>query len=266
MATPQQSNMTFFEHLEEMRGHLFRSAIVVLVVSVVLIFFKEFIFDTLLFGPLNTNFISYQLLCMLAPEFCIKEIPFELMNTELAGQFFIHLKAAFILGFIFSVPYIFWEIWKFISPALLPSEMSYARKLLGAGSILFFIGVIFAYYMVIPLSILFFSTYTISDRIVNRFSIDNYFSFLSDTILWSGLSFELPIIVYFLAKLDILTVSFLQNYRRHLYVFIFVLAAAITPSPDILSQVMVAIPLLLLFEVSIVVAQRVQKGKELNND
>ncbi|MBK7957096.1 MAG: twin-arginine translocase subunit TatC [Bacteroidetes bacterium] len=128
MATPQQSNMTFFEHLEEMRGHLFRSAIVVLVVSVVLIFFKEFIFDTLLFGPLNTNFISYQLLCMLAPEFCIKEIPFELMNTELAGQFFIHLKAAFILGFIFSVPYIFWEIWKFISPALLPRAKCLMRE------------------------------------------------------------------------------------------------------------------------------------------
>jgi sec-independent protein translocase protein TatC len=262
MSKKSAMNMTFFEHIEELRWHVFRSAVLILVLSVVLLFLKDFIFETLIFGPLNTDFFTYTLLCKIAPEFCVKEIPFELMNTELAGQFLIHLKTSFLLGFIFSIPYIFWELWKFVSPALYQSESAYAKKILGAGAVLFFIGVLFGYFLVTPLSILFFSTYSVSAKIVNRFSIDNYFSFLSSTVIWCGLTFEMPILVYFLSKIGLITPAFLVEYRKHLYIAILLIAAAITPSPDVLSQVMVAIPLFLLYEISIVVAQRVKSNLE----
>jgi sec-independent protein translocase protein TatC len=261
MSEESSSNMSFFDHLEELRGHLFRSSVVILGISIILIFFPNFMFEHLLFGPLNTTFPTYKLLCRLSPDFCISSIPFHMMNTELAGQFTMHIKTAFVLGIIFSIPYIFWEVWKFIKPALTSRETNYAQRLLGSGAFLFFTGVSFAYFLVVPLAIVFFSTYSISSRIENKFAIDNYFSFLSNTIMWCGVSFELPILIYFLTRVGIVNAAFLQNYRRHLYVVIFVLAAIITPSPDVLSQVLVAIPLMVLYEASILVAMKVEKGK-----
>lgn len=269
MANDVTKNMTFFEHIEELRWHIFRSIVLIVIISIILLFFKDFIFEELIFGPLNKDFYTYKILCSIAPDFCVKEIPFELMNTELAGQFLIHLQTTFLLGFIISIPYIFWEVWKFISPALYKSESAYAKKILGAGAFLFFIGVLFAYYLVTPLSILFFSTYSVSTKIINRFSIDNYFSFLSSTIIWCGLTFELPIFIYFLSKMGLITPKFLIDYRKHLYIAILLIAAAITPSPDVLSQIMVAIPLFILYEASIIVSQRVksnQEAEELKND
>lgn len=255
--------MNFFDHVEELRWHVVRSAVFTLVATILIFFFSSFIFNDIIFGPLNTNFWSYKFFCRIAQDFCVEKIPITLINTELAGQFYIHLKTAFTLGILVSIPYFLWEIWRFIKPALHQQEKTYAQVILGFGFILFIIGALFGYFIIFPITLLFLSTYTISDTISNMPNISNYFENLSDTVLWTGVIFELPVLAYFLAKVGILTVDFLNTYRKHLYIIILFVAAAITPSPDVISQMMVAIPLFLLFEVSVMVVARVEKFKKI---
>lgn len=255
--------MNFFEHIEELRWHLFRSVIFLLLITILIFIFSKFVFEDIIFGPLNKEFWSYRVLCQIANDFCVKEIPVKLINTELAGQFFLHIKTAFMLGIMASVPYFLWEIWRFILPALHSDEKNYARVLLGIGFFLFLTGAAFGYFIIFPITLLFLTGYTVSQDIVNMPNVSNYFENLSDTVLWTGIMFELPVIAYFLSKVGILTTDFMHTYRKHLYIVILILAAAITPSPDIFSQIMVAIPLFILFEISVMVVARVEK---FNND
>jgi len=250
--------MTSFDHIEELRWHIIRSFVVCVVLTIAIFCTSDIVFNKVLFGPLHTDFWSYRLLCSYLEDFCVKEIPVKLINTELGGQFILHLETSFTLGLMGTVPYFLWEMWRFISPALYHKERSYAQMLLVIGFFLFIVGVLFGYFIVFPLSVLFLTQYEISSTITNMPNISNYFENLSSTVLWSGLIFELPVICYFLAKMGVLTATFMRNYRKHLYVAILILAGAITPSPDIWSQIMVTIPLILLYEVSILVVMRVE--------
>ena len=236
-----------------------------MLITILIFVFSSFVFEDIIFGPLSTDFWSYNVLCKIMDDFCVEEIPVKLINTEVAGQFFLHIKTAFMLGIMASVPYFLWEIWRFILPALHKSEKNYARTLLGFGFILFLIGSAFGYFIIFPITLLFLTGYSVSSEIVNMPNISNYFAYLSDTVLWTGLMFELPILAYFLSKMGILSTEFMHTYRKHLYVAILVVAAAITPSPDIFSQIMVAIPLFILYEVSVLIVARVQKHNEIND-
>lgn len=251
--------MNFFDHIEELRGHIFRSAIFLVIVTIAIFSFSNFVFNDIIFGPLHKEFWSYRVLCQIASDFCVQEIPVKLINTEIAGQFYLHLKTAFTLGIMASVPYFLWEIWRFIKPALHKDEKTYAQILLGFGFLLFFVGAMLGYYIIFPITLIFLTGYQVSDSIVNMPNISNYFENLSDTVLWTGVMFELPILAYFLTKIGILSLEFMKTYRKHLYVAILFIAAAITPSPDILSQIMVALPLFVLYEMSVIVVARVEK-------
>lgn len=257
------NEMNFFDHIEELRWHLLRSTVFLFIATILIFIFSSSVFEDIIFGPLNTNFWSYRVLCQFFQDFCVQEFNVKLLNTEIGGQFSLLIKTSFSVGLMASVPYFLWEIWRFIAPALHQTERNYARILLGFGFLLFIIGSSFGYFIIFPITFLFLSNFEVSTLIENKYTIANYFDILSDTVLWTGLMFELPIIAYFLSKIGVLTTDFLHTYRKHLYIVILIVAAAITPSPDVLSQIMVAIPLFLLFEVSVIVVARVQKFNDL---
>jgi len=260
------AEMSFFEHLEELRWHIIRGAIAVVLFASVAFSFKEFLFDTLIFGPKNLNFWTYRMFCTLSeklhqPDLCVKKFNFIIQNTELAGQFSLHFMVAIFAGIILGFPYLLWELWRFLSPALKENEKRYSTGLIGAGSILFLLGVLFGYYIIFPLTINFLGGYTVSAEIVNQVTLDSYISMLLTLSLATGVTFELPILVFFLSKMGIITPKMMRKYRRYSIVGILILAAVITPSPDIMTQLIVSTPLFILYEISIFVSAAVGRGK-----
>lgn len=274
MARKQLSEMSFLDHLEELRWLLIRSTLAVLIIAGCAYFFDKFIFDTIIFGPKDPNFITYQFFCKMTRFFgiddtfaCVTEFNFIIQNTEVGGQFSMYLWTLITVGFIVGFPYILWELWRFISPALYENERKKAGLFIVSSSILFFIGVLFGYFVVLPLSINFFATFDASKNIVNQFSIDSYISMVKMSAVSSGIVFELPIIVYFFTALGLITPAVLRKYRKIAIVIILTLSAIVTP-PDIASQVIVAIPIFILYEVSILIAVMVakkEKEKEKEN-
>ncbi|WP_395063641.1 twin-arginine translocase subunit TatC [Flavobacterium sp.] len=270
MAKKELKEMSFMDHLEDLRWLLVRSSIAIIVLSCACYFIDGFIFDTIIFGPKDPNFVTYKFFCEVTHYFgvddtyaCATEFSFIIQNTEVGGQFSMYLWTLITAGFILAFPYILWELWKFISPALYEHERRHAGAFVIVSSLLFFIGVVFGYYIIVPLSINFFGTFNVSDTIVNQFSIDSYTSMVKTSLVASGLVFELPIIVYFLAKLGLVTPDFLRKYRKFAIVIILIVAAIVTP-PDIPSQVIVSIPILILYEVSIIIAAVVAKKQKTN--
>ncbi len=263
-ARKNPNEMSFLEHLEELRWHLIRATVAVLAVAVfVFVFLKSLIFDRILFAPAHTGFFTYRALCRLSKVFstdglCIEKLPFTLQSLGMAEQFSMHLWISFITGVIIAFPYILWEFWKFIRPGLLEKERRYASAFIIISSMLFFSGILFGYYVITPLSINFLGNYTISESIEKNFQVSSYFSIIKTSVLAAGLMFELPVIIYFLSKLGLVTQAFLRTYRKHAIVLVLVLAAVVTP-PDILSQIIVTIPVILLYEVSIVIAGRIER-------
>ena len=231
--------------------------------------FKDFIFNTLLFGPKDINFITYRWFCEISQmlgqgnSFCIQEMPFRIQSRTMAGQFSAHLWTSILAGFIIAFPYVIYELWRFISPGLNSNERKNARGFILIASILFFIGVLFGYYIITPLSINFLGNYTVSSQIFNDFDLSSYIGLLRASVLSSGLIFELPIIIYFFTKIGIVNPSFLKKNRKFALVILLSLSAIITP-PDIASQIIVCIPLLILYEVSIFISKIVFKNQELN--
>ncbi|NNC94588.1 MAG: twin-arginine translocase subunit TatC [Chitinophagales bacterium] len=258
--------MSFFDHLEELRWHIIRSAIAVVVFMIVAFLNKRFIFDYVLFGPVREDFPTYRALCylsdkiMLSDRFCINEITFNIINLELAGQFLVHLKTSLILGFVISFPYIFWEMWRFIKPALYSEEMKYSRVIIFFSSLLFFMGIAFGYYVLMPFSVNFFANYEVSSAIGNNFSLKNYMGFITMFVMASGILFELPMVVYFLAKVGLVGPDMMRSYRKHAFVVILLIAAIITPA-DVGTQIMVTLPVCILYEISIFIAARVEKNR-----
>ncbi|MBL7891453.1 MAG: twin-arginine translocase subunit TatC [Bacteroidia bacterium] len=259
------AEMSFLDHLEALRWHLVRSAIAVVTLGVTLFFMKDLVFDTIILGPKHTDFLTYRLMCRFShfigagENLCINTIPFSLINTELAGQFTMHMWIAFVGGLIIAFPYILWEIWRFIKPALNDKERNSTSGFVFFASILFLTGVLFSYYMIVPLTINFLGSYQVSTEISNTITMDSYISTVTTLTLATGLVFELPIVVYFLTRFGILSAAFMRQYRKHAAVVILIVAAVITPSPDISSQLLVAIPLYILYEASIFVSRYVER-------
>ncbi len=261
-----EGELSFLDHLEILRWHLIRSSAAILVGTIVLFSSKSFLFDKVILGAKNPEFITYQWLCALsqsfgASYFCIDSMPFEIINVNMSGQFTTHLWVSLIGGIVIAFPYILWEIWRFIKPGLKPEERKNSRGAVAVGSFLFMMGVLFGYYLISPLSIQFLGTYQVSAEVSNTIHLGSFISTITTVTLASGLIFELPLMVYFLSRLGILTSAGMKTYRRHSYVGVLILSAIITP-PDISSQILVSIPLVVLYEISIRIAKRVEKKKE----
>lgn len=265
--TIEQKEMTFFDHIDELRSHLFRSVLAIFIAAVVAFLNKYILFDIIIFGPMRIDFFSYRVLCKLSywakgtDEFCMKSINFQLKNIDMTGQFTQHLWIAFIAGIIIAFPYVLWQLWSFIKPALSKKEISYARGLVFFSSMLFFAGIGFGYFFLSPVSITFMGSYQVSGLVSNEINLESYISFISTITMACGLMFEMPILVYFLTKIGILSAKIMSKYRKHALVVILIVAGILTPSPDMASQILMAIPLYALFESSIFVARRVEKNK-----
>ena len=261
-------DMSFLDHLEELRWHIIRSTISVLIVAVVAFLAKDIIFDQIIFGPKKGDFVSYQVFCSISQSiggdaFCFEELPFRVQSRTVSGQFSAHLWTSILAGFILAFPYVVYEFWKFISPGLYKKEKEGARGFIFISSTLFFIGVLFGYYIVTPLSINFLGSYSVSEDIFNDFDLDSYVGLVRSAVVASGLIFELPIIVYFLTKIGLVTPDLMIKYRKFALVIVLILSAIITP-PDIASQIIVAIPIVILYQISIYIS-KVVVNKESNN-
>lgn len=262
--------MSFLDHLEDLRWHLIRCVIAILICATAAFLSYKFLFDVVLLGPKKADFVTYDILCQLAQlvhlddSFCFEELPFRIQSRKVAGQFSAHIWMSITAGFIVAFPYIIYQFWKFISPGLHQAERKHARGFITASSMLFFLGVLFGYYVITPLSINFLGSYQVSKEVFNDFDLSSYTGLVRASVLASGLIFQLPIVIYFLTKIGLVTPEFLKTYRKYALVIILVISAVITP-PDIASQVIVAIPVLILYEVSIVIAKwvvRKQRKKE----
>ncbi len=245
------AEMNFLEHLEELRWHIIRSLIAIILVGIVVFISRPFVFDTIIFGPKNEWFPTYKL-------FGFKPADFDILPREMGESFFTHIKVSFILGLIVVFPYVFWEFWRFIKPGLYEKEKKAARGIVFICSSLFLLGVVFGYYIVAPFAVTFLGSYSVGLDAINSPSLASYVSTLTMCTLPMGLVFELPVIVYFLSKIGLVTAEGMKAYRRHAIIIILILAAIITP-PDVVTQFLIGIPVYILYEFSILIAARVQK-------
>jgi sec-independent protein translocase protein TatC len=265
----EDKEMSFLDHLEIFRWHLIRSAVAVLFFAIIAFVFKDIVFDVILLGPKYPDFPTYKVLCSISQflgfedAFCLKESPFTLMNISMSGQFSTHITTSIFAGFIVAFPFILWEFWRFISPALHINETRMARGIVFFSSVLFLLGISFGYYVISPLSVNFLGSYQVSSSVANQISLTSFISTVTTVSFATGIIFELPILVYFLTKIGLLTPSFMRIYRKHAIVLILILAAIITP-PDVTSQILVLLPLILLYEISIKISTKVIMNKEMN--
>jgi sec-independent protein translocase protein TatC len=263
-----EAEMSFFDHLEVLRWHLIRSAIAILVFAIAAFCCFDFIWGTVIMGPKNPNFATYRFMCWLGEKFnsggmCITSIPGKIINTEMAGQFTMQINSSLIIACILGFPYLLWEIWRFIKPALHEREQKAASGFVFYASLLFLLGVLFGYFVVAPLSIHFLTNYQISPEIENNFTIDSYLTSVTTLTLVSGVVFQLPIVVYILSQIGILTPTFMREKRRYAIIIILIIAMLVTPTPDVTTMLVISMPLFALYEVSIKVAGRVEKRKKL---
>ena len=267
------AEMNFLDHVEDLRWHIIRSAFAI-IIGAVLVFIKvEWIFDKIILGPANDDFISYKWFCALGrlvhyDAFCLGHVKMRFQNTAVTGQFMMSLSVSMMLGFILAFPYVLWELWKFIRPALKPSEIRGAKGIVFWCSLLFFTGVLFAYFVVGPYTINFFGNYQLSPKFENIITIDNYYDTMANLVLALGVVFELPILVFFLSRIGILTPEIMRKQRRMAFLILFIVSEIITP-PDLFSCLLVFIPLYFLFEISVNISGRTAKArkkrKELND-
>lgn len=262
-----EAEMSFFDHLEVLRWHLIRSAVAIVVFTSLAFTYYDFIFDKVIMGPKNPQFWTYRMMCKLAdrfslgPDFCIKDIPFNIINTDMAGQFTLQINSSLLIGLILGFPYLLFEIWRFVKPGLNPNEKNSASGFVFYASLLFILGILFGYYIIAPLSINFLANYTVSSIIQNQITIDSYLSSVATLTLGAGITFELPIVIFVLSKLGIMTPAFMRSTRRYAVVIILIIAAIVTPTPDILTMLTVSFPLFLLYELSIIVSARVDRKR-----
>jgi sec-independent protein translocase protein TatC len=262
-ATSPEKEMSFWEHLEELRWHLVRSVIILVLLAIGAFIMRKFIFDVIILAPKDPDFLSYRALCALgklvgSDALCIGTKPLEIINIEMSGQFLVHIYVSLMVALVVAFPYLLWELWSFIRPALLPKEKKYSRGVVFYSTVLFMIGMVFSYFLIVPLTINFFSSYQVSASVNNTITLSSYISTVVSLTLATGLVFELPIVVFFLTKVGILTPAYMRKNRKYVLVILLTIAAIITP-PDIFSQILVTIPLMGLFEFSIFVSSRVHK-------
>jgi sec-independent protein translocase protein TatC len=261
-----QGEMSFLEHLEELRWHIIRAVVAIMVFAVAAFIMKDFIFSEIIFKPKMPDFWSNRMMAKLGElvgteSLNINQNSFKLVSLKMADQFMLHFTVAIIAGLILASPYVFYEIWSFIKPALYDKERKHASGAVFVTSILFLTGILFGYFVIVPLSIDFLTTYSVSPEVENQINMRSYISTVTSITFASGFIFLLPIFSFFLSKVGILTPGFMKNYRRHAYVLLLLVAAIITP-PDVFSQIMVAIPLVFLYEASIIISAVVVKKRE----
>jgi sec-independent protein translocase protein TatC len=258
--------MSFWDHLTELRKRLIRMVLAWIVMTVVAFSYSRFIFDKILLAPKDTSFITYKWLCKLGElihvdSLCLPPMSLTIINLNLSGQFMTDMTVSMFAGLILAFPIIIFQLWQFVMPALYVTERRYARQAVFVMSFLFIIGILFSYYFMVPWTLNFLGTYQVSSMVANQISLSSYISTVTTTILSVGVVFELPVVVYVLAKIGIVTPEFLKKNRKYSFVIILIVAAIITP-PDVFSQMMVTIPLYSLYEISILVAKRVSPAPE----
>lgn len=273
----EEKEMSFLDHLEALRWHLIRSAAAIVIIGTAVFLNKKLIFDTILFAPKRSDFITFRLFCRLSEKLnslfpslvekgaiCIGQDMPKLQNIGMAGQFTTHITVSIIAGLVVSFPYVFWELWRFIKPALRETERRYTSGVVFFATFFFLTGLLFGYFLVVPLAVNFLLNYQVSEEVINLPTLTNYISLVVMIALACGAVFELPLLVFFLSKLGLIGPAFLRKYRKHSIVVILIIAAVITPSPDIFSQLLVAFPLYFLYEISIFISAAVVK-KQLTN-
>ena len=261
----KQGEMSFLEHLEELRWHLIRSVLAIMIMAIVAFILKDFIFNTIIFKPKTPDFWTNRMFALLgdfigSEAIKINKQDLQLISIKMAGQFLTHIWTALVAGFIIASPIVFFEFWRFIKPALYDTEKKHASGAVFFTTVLFMLGVLFGYYLIVPLSIHFLGAYSLSPEVTNQININSYIGTVVSITLASGVVFLLPIFVYFLSKVGLLTPGFMKKYRRHSYVVMLLVAAIITP-PDVFSQIMVCIPLIFLYEIGIFISQRIEKQR-----
>ncbi len=260
-----QEAMSFWSHLEELRGHLVRSAIAIFLLAVGAFIAKDIVFDYVILAPKEPYFFTNRAFCWFArqistPALCINQNPVEIINIELAGQFKTHIIVSLIVGIIVAFPYILWEFWRFVKPALHPREKANSRGAVFVTSFLFLAGVSFSYFLIAPLTINFLGSYQVSTMVANQIALRSYITTVTMVTFATGLVFELPVIVYFLSRVGLLTPEFMKRNRKVAFILIIGLSAIITP-PDVFSQILVGIPLYVLYEISIGISRRVNNER-----
>lgn len=268
-----EAEMSFFDHIDVLRKHLLRALLVIVVFTIGAFWFSDFIFNDLIMGPKNPNFWTYRMMCKMAAafpnligsDFCITHIDAKIINTEMAGQFTLQINSCIMVGVVLGIPYLLFELWLFIKPALHDNERKSAGSFVTFASVLFFLGILFGYYIVCPLSVNFLTGFTVSKEIENTFTISSYLSSISTLTIGSGIIFQLPVVIYILSKFGIMTPAFMRASRRYAIVLILVIAAIVTPTPDIITMLVVAMPLFVLYEVSIFISANIERkrNKEL---
>jgi sec-independent protein translocase protein TatC len=250
---------TFWEHLDELRKVIFKSLAVVVTFAAVAFVFKDFVFDIIL-APSDNHFVTFTLLCKigkwLAINLCFEPFTRQLINTQLASQFMIHLSMSFYIGLLIAFPYVVYQLFRFISPALYQNEIKYSAKVISFSALLFFFGVLFNYFIIFPLSFRFLATYQVSSQVVNMINLSSYIDTLILLSLMIGLMSELPILAWFLAKLGVISDKMMKKYRRHVIVILLILCAIITPTADIFTLFMVFMPIYFFYELSIVIVRK----------
>ncbi len=266
-----REEMSFLDHLEQLRWHLIRSAIAIVSMGVIAFINKTFVFDSIILGPKNSDFLTFRFLCKASAKLhellpsvvgvdtlCIGQNMPQLQNINMAGQFTSHIMTSIVFGLIVAFPYVFWEVWRFIAPGLKDGERNNARGAVFTVSSLFFIGVLFGYFVICPLSVNFFLTYSVSETVQNLPTLGTYISTVTTVVLACGFVFQLPVIVMVLTKLGLVSPLILRKFRKHAFVGSLVLSAIITP-PDVFSQFLVTLPLMVLYEISIFISARITK-------
>lgn len=263
------NEMSFLDHLEDLRWHLIRAFLGILIAGTLAFIFKDFVVGIIM-APKSMDFPTYRTLCKISKfigldtSFCAGELPFEIEVRKVAGQFSAHIWTSIYAGLVVGFPYVLYQFWSFISPGLNPNERKNSRGFIITSSVLFFVGVAFGYYVITPLSLNFLANYTFTNEISNAWDLQSYIALVRSTSLASGFVFELPIVIYFLTKIGLVTPQILKKYRKFALVIVLILAAVITP-PDIASQVIVAIPILILYQVSIYISAIVVRRDKKRN-
>lgn len=257
------------DHVEALRWHLMRGVIVWLAAAIGIFVFIDWIFDNVIYAPARPSFVTYSLLCNwshklgLGDALCMPPVNIPLQGNTVSGPFMSAINIAMVGGIIVAFPYLFWELWRFIKPALSPKEVRYARGSILWVSLCFFIGAAFGYFLLAPFTFNFLANFTLGTVGAYKYmpTLDDYIDTLNNIILGCGIAFELPVLAYVLGKIGLITAGFLKRYRKYAFVIILIIAAIITPSPDWSSQTIVALPLLLLYEISVVIVARIDKQK-----
>lgn len=262
----EENEMSFWEHLEELRTHIVRSIAAIVVLGIVAFLNRKILFDTIILGPSRSDFVTNRFFCYMSKTFgidalCLDNLNLKIININMSGQFMMHVYISFVTGAILAFPFILNEIWQFVRPALRQNESKASRRGIIISSALFFVGVLFSYFVIVPLTVNFFGTYQVSESVLNQISLNSYISTVVSTTFAIGVVFEMPLIIYFLTKIGIVTPEFLKKNRKYTLVILLIVAAVITP-PDVFSQILVCIPLMVLYELSIFVSERIVKREK----